>query len=202
MENSYRLIMGENVVWRIATSVLIRSSSNLQITRTAIKSRTRSILGQLGYLFWSYSPLSDKKFSHRLKVLWLLIETSSNSQVTRTAIKSWPSLNSHQTVLFIWELLDPECRKTPFLAHLSRRLTKWAYSIEMVHRRPSVVIGHTCKLEYLRGQLANLDQILYVASLDVGNAAYGCQADWIKTLVSMATENFHRLIMGKMLCWG
>ena len=52
--------------------------------------------------------------------------------------------------------------KDLFLAHLSRRLTRRAYSIPMV-RRPSVV--HTFKLKYLWSQLANLDQILYVVSL-------------------------------------
>ena len=39
------------------------------------------------------------------------------------------------------------------LAHLSQKLTRWAYSIPMVRRpsvrRPSVVVGHTFKLEYL-----------------------------------------------------
>ena len=61
-----------------------------------------------------------------------------------------------------------------WLAHLSRRLTRWAYSIPMV-RRPSVVrrpsssvVVHTFKLEYLWRQLANLDQILCVASLGWG----------------------------------
>ena len=64
-----------------------------------------------------------------------------------------------------------------FLAHLSRRLTRWAYSIPMV-RRPSVVrrrpsssvVVHTFKLEYLWRQLANLDQILCVASLGWGKS--------------------------------
>ena len=51
-----------------------------------------------------------------------------------------------------------------FLAHLSQRLTRWAYSIPMVCC-PSVVVVHTFKLEYLWSHLANLDQILYVASL-------------------------------------
>ena len=60
-----------------------------------------------------------------------------------------------------------------FLAHLSRRLTRWAYSIPMV-RRPSVVV-HTFKLEYLWRQLANLDQILCVASLGWGK---GCIRFW------------------------
>ena len=64
-----------------------------------------------------------------------------------------------------------------FLAHLSRRLTRWAYSIPMV-RRPSSsssVVVHTFKLEYLWSQLANLDQILCVASLGWGK---GCIRFW------------------------
>ena len=68
-----------------------------------------------------------------------------------------------------------------FLAHLSRRLTRWAYSIPMV-RRPSVVrrtssvvFVHTVKLEYLWSQLANLDYILCVASLGWGK---GCIRFW------------------------
>ena len=60
-----------------------------------------------------------------------------------------------------------------FLAHLSRRLTRWAYSIAMV-RRPSVVV-HTFKPVYLWSQLANLDQILCVASLEWGK---GCIRFW------------------------
>ena len=59
------------------------------------------------------------------------------------------------------------------LAHLSRRLTGWAYSIPMVRRRPSIVV-HTFKLEYLWSQLANLDQILYVASLGWGKGCIRC----------------------------
>ena len=59
------------------------------------------------------------------------------------------------------------------LAHLSRRLTRWAYSIPMV-RCPSVVV-HTFKLEYLWRQLANLDQIVCVTSLGWGK---GCIRFW------------------------
>ena len=88
----------------------------------------------------------------------------------------------------IWELSKQE----QFLAHLSRRLTRWAYSIAMV-RRPSVVVRrrpsasvvvrrrpsssvvHTFKLEYLWSHLANLDQILCVASLGWGK---GCIMFW------------------------
>ena len=71
-----------------------------------------------------------------------------------------------------------------FLAHLSRRLTRWAYSIAMVRRpsvvvrrrrRPSSVVVRTFKLKYLWSHLANLDQILYVASLGWGK---GCIRFW------------------------
>ena len=55
-------------------------------------------------------------------------------------------INFHFLTSWVWNLL----------AHLSRRLTRWAYSIPMV--RPSFV--HTFKLEYLWNQLASLDQIL------------------------------------------
>ena len=58
------------------------------------------------------------------------------------------------------------------LAHLSRRLTRWAYSIPV--RRPSSVV-HTYKLKYLWSQLANLDQILCVASMGWGK---GCIRFW------------------------
>ena len=60
-----------------------------------------------------------------------------------------------------------------FLTHLSRRLTRWAYSIPMVRLRSVVV--HTFKLECLWSQLANLDKILWVVSLGWGK---GCIRFW------------------------
>ena len=41
---------GENEVSTLTPSILIRSSSNLQVTRTGIKSRTNSNFGQIGPL--------------------------------------------------------------------------------------------------------------------------------------------------------
>ena len=55
------------------------------------------------------------------------------------------------------------------------------------------------KLEYLRNQLANSNQILSEASLVGGKDALGFGPDRIRTLVSMATDSYHRNIMGKML---
>ena len=57
---------------------------------------------------------------------------------------------------------------------------------------------HTFKHEYLRDQQADYNQILSEASLGWGKAALGFGADQIKTLVSMATDSSHRVIMGKM----
>ena len=52
------------------------------------------------------------------------------------------------------------------LAHLSRRLTRWAYNIAMVCCPSSVV--RTVKLKYLCGQVANLNQILCEAPMGWG----------------------------------
>ena len=59
------------------------------------------------------------------------------------------------------------------------------------------VCVHTFKHEYLRDQQADYNQILSEASFDGGKAALGFGADQIGTLVSMATDSSHRVIMGK-----
>ena len=98
----------------------------------------------------------------------------------------WPIFFLMNVSLLLKELIFD------FLAHLSRRLTRWAYSIAMV-RRPSVVVRRRphfqskkisnnqeliqsdLKPVYLWSQLANLDQILCVASLGWGK---GCIRFW------------------------
>ena len=55
------------------------------------------------------------------------------------------------------------------------------------------------KLEYLRNQWANRNEILSEPSLDGGKAALDFGPDRIGTLVSMATDSSHRVIMGNML---
>ena len=82
-----------------------------------------------------------------------------------------------------------------FLAHLSRRLTRWAYrmGLEPASVRASTFsnmnisetsrpIAIKCYLKHHRGG---------------GKAALGFGADQIRTLVSMATDSSHRVIMGK-----
>ena len=75
-----------------------------------------------------------------------LIESSSKLQATRTDIKAWSNLILGQIRPLILELLALEWRKF-----------------------------HTFELEYLWSQLANLDQILCVASLGWGK---GCIRVW------------------------
>ena len=75
-----------------------------------------------------------------------LIESSSKLLVTRTGIKARTSLILGQIRLLTWELLALEW---------------WKF--------------YTFELEYLWGQLASLDQILFVASLGVGK---GCIIFW------------------------
>ena len=75
--------------------------------------------------------------------------------------------------------LKPRSRFLPnFTYSINRpgeRIIVWAYSIPVI-RRPSVV--HTFKFEYLWSQLANLDQILCVASLGGGGGGEGCIRSW------------------------
>ena len=53
---------GKHVVVMIAPSVLIGSSSNMQITRTSIKSWTSSISGQSGLFASELHVLERRKF--------------------------------------------------------------------------------------------------------------------------------------------
>ena len=57
---------------------------------------------------------------------------------------------------------------------------------------------NTFKHKYLRNQRANRNHILSEASLDGGKAALCFGPDRIGTLVSMATDSSHRVIMGKI----
>ena len=57
------------------------------------------------------------------------------------------------------------------------------------------------KLEYLRNQWANRNEILSEPLLGWGKGCirFCARSDRIGTLVSMATDSSHRVIMGKML---
>ena len=76
-----------------------------------------------------------------------------------------------------------------FLAHLSRRLTRWAYRMGL---KPASVRASTISNMNI-SETSN--QILH--HWGGGKAALGFGADQIRTLVSMATDSSHRVIMGK-----
>ena len=77
-----------------------------------------------------------------------------------------------------------------------------AYSLPV---EPASVCVSVClsvnifKLDYLHNNSANRNQLLSEASLGWGLTALGFGPGWIGTLVSMATNSSHRVIMGKML---
>ena len=137
------------------------------------------------------------------------IESSSKLLVTRTGIKALVSM-AHLYVFQKWDLTLPHWTQvsdrcplgyllahlSQMLAHHSQRLTRWAYSIPMA-RCPSVV--HTFKLEYLRSQLASLDQILHVASLGWGKGYTSFWGRLDKNSGFHATESPHWRIMGKTM---
>ena len=147
----------ENGVSTFSRLLLIRSVLYLQVTRTCIKSRTSSNFGQIGPLTTELAALELLKnfpytYNGENSVSMLarsfLIESSSKLLVTRTGIKAWSSSILGRIRPLILELLALEWRKF-----------------------------HTFELEYLWSQLANLDQILCVASLGWGK---GCirWPDW------------------------
>ena len=137
---------GENDVSTFSRLFLIRSFLYLQVIRTCIKSRTISDFGQIGPLTTELPALERLKISHRLIMekcclhasSFTFVESSSKLLVTGTGIKAWTSLISGRIRLLTLELLALEWQTF-----------------------------YTFELEYLWGQLANLDQILCVESLRI-----------------------------------
>ena len=61
---------------------------------------------------------------------------------------------------------------------------------------------HTFKNEYLCDQVADHNSILSEAAFGWGRAALGFGAYRIRTLVSVATDTSHRVVMGKTVSSG
>ena len=92
----------------------------------------------------------------------------------------------------------------PFLAHLSRRLTRWAYRIGL---EPASVCPCVCacvcpltisnmNISKTRGPIATKFYLKH--HWGGGKPALGFGPGRIRTLVSMATDSSHRVIVGKM----
>ena len=127
----------------------IESSSKLLVTRKGIKARTSLISGRIRLLTLELLALEWRKFyTFELEYLWG--QLANLDQILCVA-----SLGVGKGCIMFWGRLDHNSgvhgnRNPPltyngengvstFLAHLSRRLTMWTYSIPMV-RRPSVVV--------------------------------------------------------------
>ena len=91
----------ENIVDTIASSFFIGCYSNLQVTRTGIKSWTSSILGHFRLFALELFALEHRKLFHRhngenvmdrrAPLFFFFIRSSSILQITRTGIKSHTS---------------------------------------------------------------------------------------------------------------
>ena len=89
--------------------------------------------------------------------------------------------------------------QTGFLAHLSRRLTRLAYSIPV---EPSSVCPLVCASTFSNINISETSRSITIKFYlkhhwGGGKASLGFNPDQIRTLVSMATDNSHRVIMGK-----
>ena len=124
-----------------------------------------------------------------------LIESSSKLLITRTGIKPWMSWILG--LWFPWPIYM-------FLAHLSRRLTRWAYRIGL---EPASVCPCVCacvcpltisnmNISKTRGPIATKFYLKH--HWGGGKPALGFGPGPIRTLVSMATDSSHRVIVGKM----
>ena len=102
-----------------------------------------------------------------------------------------------------WRGVSNEYPQHMFLAHLSRRLTRWAYrmGLEPASVRPSVrasVRASTLSNMNISKTSRPITTKFYLKHhWGGGKAALGFDADQIRTLVSMATDSSHRVIMGK-----
>ena len=96
------------------------------------------------------------------------------------------------------------CVSPTFLAHLSRRLTRWAYSIPLVHR-PSVVrpssVRHCPHFQtWISQKPVGQSWSAFMCSITgVGERLHKVLGQIGSKLVSMAKESPHWLKMGKMM---
>ena len=100
---------GENGVSNFSQLLWIQSSSNLQVMRTGIKSRTSSNFGRIWPVILKLQALERwKKWCSSFSQS-PLIGSLSNLQVTRSGLKAWTSSTLGQIGLFTLELFALEC---------------------------------------------------------------------------------------------
>ena len=107
---------------------------------------------------------------------------------------------STHSMKYIW--YSPKKSKCPlciFLAHLSRRLTRWAYrmGLEPASVRPCVRASTLSNMNISETSRPITIKFYLKHHWGGGKAALGFGADQLRTLVFMAADSSHRVIMGK-----
>ena len=93
-----------------------------------------------------------------------------------------------------WTQVSDRCPLGYLLAHLSRRLTRWAYRMGL---EPASVRASTLSNMNISETSRPIMIKFYLKHHWGWGKAAGFGADQIRTLVSMATDSSHRVIMGK-----
>ena len=102
-------------------------------------------------------------------------------------------------VCFHFYVMIKGMRRAWLLAHLSWRLTRWAYrlGLEPASVHPSVRASTLSNMNISETSRPITTKFYLKHHWGRGKAALGFDADQIRTLVSMATDSSHRVIMGK-----
>ena len=110
--------------------------------------------------------------------------------VTRSlcCIVTWLAVSKYSFSYLIW-----------LLAHLSRRLTRWAYrmGLEPASVRACIRASTLSNMNISETSRSITTKFYLKRHWGGGKAALGFDADHIRSLVSMATDSSHRVIMGK-----
>ena len=196
----------------LARSFLIESSSKLLVTRTGIKAWSSLILDRIRPLILELHSLEWQKF-HTCELENLWSQLANLDQILCVAWLGWG-----KGCIRFWGRLDQNSgfhgnRKPPLtyngendvstfsrlLAHLSRRLTGWAYrmGLEPASVCPCVRASTLSNMNISETSRPITTKFYLKHHWDGGKAVLGFDADQIRTLVSMAMDSSYRVIMGK-----
>ena len=159
---------------------LIESSSKLLATRTGIKTRSSSILNRIRPLILELLALEWRKFHTFVELEYLWSQLANLVQILCVAsfwcgkgcIRFWGRLDQDW---FPWQQkapIDLQWRKRRLhLFSVVSSLEPGARKVSLWYTDGPSVVVHIFKLEYVWSQLANLHQILWVASLGWGKCS-------------------------------
>ena len=134
------------------------------------------------------------------------VEWSMTSRITLVSLKALVVATTRWCLLFLPHRSWRKCYAKSlyiFLAHLSRWLTRWAYRMGLelasvrLCLRPCVRASTLSNMNLSENSRPITIKFHHKHHWGGGKAALGFGADQIRTLVSMATDSSHRVIMGK-----